>query len=113
MAGILDHDRLRLLDRIVRCIDERELVGEDVRRAVNTLVASAAPDRADRMLIAPGAPCVLAERLAAWALARASSDAVGEASAILDDARVRDLEIQFVATAPTTLAIEECVPGCC
>ena len=113
MAGILDTERLIVLDRIVRCLHERDVVAEDVRQAINTLVASAAPDRADQMTLAPGASRVLAERLAAWALARASSEGVQEAVGILDDARVRELEVQFVATAPTRLTIEECVPGCC
>lgn len=83
-ARTLQDRHFALLDTLVRRMADTDGVDETARRAVTALTASADPARADRLAVRPGEPAVLVERLAAWALRRASDDAVARARRILD-----------------------------
>ena len=75
MPRVLDSMHFALLGQLVRRLAECGL-SDDVRAAVDTLTASAHPARADQLALGPNEPTVLAERLAVWALHRASDDAI-------------------------------------
>lgn len=79
----LDTPHFALLDLIVRRLRDHG-VTDDVRLAVDQLTASAAPDRAGRLAVRPLESPVLVERLAVWALHRASPDAMGRATELLE-----------------------------
>lgn len=100
--GTLDTRRFALLDRLVRRMDRDGQVTDEVREAVDMLTAAADPARADRLAVQPGEPAVLTERLAVWALRRTTDRAVADATRLLDDAGVRQIETQLAGEpAPT------------
>lgn len=80
----LDTPHLALLDRLVRRLADDGRADAVTRAAVDVLTASASPDRADRLAVGPTEAPALVERLAAWALGRASIDAVARAERVLD-----------------------------
>lgn len=79
----LDTPHFALLDTIARRLAGQCGADELTRYAVTVLTTDADPDRADRLAIRPGEPAALVERMATWALARATDDAVEEARGIL------------------------------
>jgi hypothetical protein len=86
----------RYLSALVRRLEERG-VDAAVRRSVDLLTADAVPDRATRLAIRPSEPVVLVERLAVWALHRASKSAVVDAQTALEsDAQTRRNRARFL-----------------
>lgn len=81
----MDSPRFALADRIARRVMGQTPVDAPTREAVTLLTASADPGRAERLAVRPGEPGPLVERLAVWALHRASDDAVARADQILDE----------------------------
>lgn len=81
---------------LVRRLEARG-VDATVRASVDRLTADAVPDRAARLAVRPSEPAVLVERLAAWALHRASDAALAEARALLErDGRAARERAQFL-----------------
>jgi hypothetical protein len=83
----LDTPHFALLDMIATRLAGRRVVDEVTRQAVTILTTDADPDRADRLAIRPGEPAPLVERMAAWALARATDAAVEQARRVLEGER--------------------------
>lgn len=81
----MDSPRFALADRIARRVMGQTPVDAATREAVTVLTASADPGRAERLAVRPGEPGPLVERLAVWALHRASDEAVTRADQILDE----------------------------
>lgn len=82
MPRVLDSTHFALLGQLLRRMAESGL-SDEVRAAVDTLTASAHPARADQLALGPHEPTVLVERLAVWALHRASGDAIALAGRLL------------------------------
>ncbi len=80
----LDSPRFALADRIARRVMGQRSVDLATRQAVSLLTADADPERAERLAVRPGEPGPLVERLAVWALHRASDEAVVRADRVLD-----------------------------
>ena len=74
---------LRYLLALVRRL-EAHGVDATVRASVDVLTADAVPDRAARLAVRPTEPAVLVERLAVWAMHRASESALAEAREVLE-----------------------------
>lgn len=83
--SILDQSRFSLAATVAGRVAGRRTADPVTRRAVAVLTASADPARADRLAPRPDEPAPLVERLAVWALPRASDDAVAHATCILAD----------------------------
>lgn len=79
---VLDERRLAVLDALTAHLRHHG-VDDALADAVRVLVRDGSVHRADRMAVRPGDAPVLVERLAAWALRRASDDAVEAAVATL------------------------------
>lgn len=79
---VLDERRLALLDALTIHLRHHG-VDDTAAAAVRVLVHDAAVHRADRLAVRPDDAPVLVERLAAWALRRASDEAVTTAVATL------------------------------
>jgi hypothetical protein len=86
----LDTPHFALLDTIARRLAHQAVVDELTRQAVSVLTTDADPDRADRLAIRPGEPAPLVERMAAWALARATYAAVEQARRLLEDGQAEE-----------------------
>lgn len=82
MPRVLDSTHFALLGQLIQRMREHGL-SDEVRAAVDTLTASANPARADQLAIGPNEPTVLVERLAVWALHRASEEAISSAGRLL------------------------------
>lgn len=80
----LDTPRFALADRIARRVMGQRSVDTATREAVSLLTADADPERAERLAVRPDEPGPLVERLAVWALHRASDEAVARADQVLD-----------------------------
>jgi hypothetical protein len=80
---VLDRPRFALLAGIATRLAAAPSVDGSVLDAVAVLTADADPERAARLAPGPGEPPALVERLAVWALHRASDEAVATAGAVL------------------------------
>ena len=81
---VLDAARFRLASRVAAPLVGQTRADDATLAAVAILTADADPARADRLRPRAGEPAPLVERLAMWALPRASDGAVARAHEVLD-----------------------------
>lgn len=76
---LLDTPHFQLLGTIHERLADRDHSDPATLAIVNRLLADADPDRYDRLEMQPAEPAVLVERMASWAIARASDPVVHQA----------------------------------